>query len=82
MTRAIVIIAALISVFILPLPVTAVLAAFGSLMFPPTALAVGILIDVLYLPSGTPPYATIMGVAGFVAAVFVRRFMKTRIIGG
>ena len=81
MTRILVIVAAVISVFILPPFVTVVLAAAGSLLFPPTALAIGLLADALYLPQGSLPYASLLGLSGTAVAILMRRFMKTRIIG-
>lgn len=73
--------AALVSVFTLPPAITILLAGLGSLFFPPTAFAIGILYDALYLPSGHVPYATLVGALGSLFFIFVRRFMKTRIIG-
>lgn len=81
MSRALIIIAAIVSVFTLPSFITALLAAAGSILFPPTALAIGVLYDALYLPLDTVPYATLLGLAGSTGAVIVRHIMKTRIIG-
>lgn len=81
MNKALLIGASVISVFTMPPAVTVVLAILSSLYFPPTALALGLLTDALYLPQGAFPTATALGAAGTLTFIFVRRFMKTRIIG-
>jgi hypothetical protein len=72
--------ASVISMLTLPWPVTAVLMAVSGYLFPPAALAEGVLADVLYY-SGHGIYGgTIVGAALAVFMFAVRHFVKTRIM--
>ena len=80
MIRYIVLVSSLLSLFWFPYPFTLVLSFVASLFFPPWALFIGFLSDLLYLPSGAWPTATLLGALISLASVFVHRFIKTRII--
>lgn len=84
MIRILLTVIALIAPFLFPYPFTLVLSFAGALAFPVVGLLVGALVDLLYyVPHpGIYPLATFTGVFIFVAAFFVRRFVKARIIGG
>ncbi len=78
--RASVIILACISPFIFPSIITTLLAFGAALVFPPLAILLGILMDLLYEPSNYWPVASIVGVILCVLALLVRSFVKTRIM--
>jgi hypothetical protein len=84
MIRGVFITAAVLSPFFFPFPATLVLAACASVFFPPIALAVGLLTDLLYYTptASMVPVATLAGLLISIMVVFVRRFLKARIIGG
>lgn len=69
---------AFLAAFWFPWPLTAVLAFGASLLLPPVALAVGILVDLLY--AWRMPWGTILGAFGSLLAYLVRRFVKARIM--
>lgn len=82
MVRIIVIGTAFLSVFFFPYAITSILSGIASLYFPPTAILVGVLTDLLYyMPPGIPS-ASLAGIALSGTAFLVRRFIKARIIGG
>jgi len=77
---ALIALATVISMLTLPWPVTVVLMAVSGYLFPPAALAEGILADVLYY-SGHGIYAgTCIGALLTAVTFAVRHFVKTRII--
>ncbi|HEV7121436.1 MAG TPA: hypothetical protein VGN56_01260 [Candidatus Paceibacterota bacterium] len=78
--RAGIIILACIAPFVFPSAVTAVLAFAAALIFPPLAILLGMLTDLLYEPSGYWPLASMIGVLLCVAALLVRSFVKARIM--
>lgn len=82
MSRTLSLIAALLSPFMFPSAVSLLLAAVAAFYTPFAALAVGILHDLLYLPSGAFPMGVVIGTLGTFLALVVRRFVKTSIIGG
>ncbi len=84
MMRFVLIALAVLSPFLFPYPVTLALSFVASLFYPPLALVVGILTDLLYyVPSVAPlPLAVLTGLALSIAAFFMQRFLKTRIMGG
>jgi|GEM_PF-2084196 len=82
MSRTLSLIAALLAPFIFPASLSILLAAVAAFFTPFAALAVGILHDVLYLAPGHLPLGIIIGAIGTAAALIVRRFVETSIIGG
>ena len=75
---------ALVSPFLFPWPVTVALVFIIALLVPPISFFAGLLTDAAYYASGNGalPLATLLGALGFIVAVFVHRFIKTRIISG
>ncbi|HEX2792660.1 MAG TPA: hypothetical protein VHO23_03015 [Candidatus Paceibacterota bacterium] len=72
---------AVIAPFLFPWPLALVLAFAGAAFVPLLAPLLGILVDSVYwIPGATFPYATLLGLIGFPAALAVHRFMKTRIM--
>lgn len=83
MIRAILVLAALLSPFLFPYPYTLLLSFIASLYVPPAALLSGIVTDLFYyVPAAGLPLGLIFGALLSVIALFVRRFIKARIIGG
>lgn len=80
MIRALVIIFALIAPFLFPWPFTVVLALSASYFFPPIALVVGAIAELMY-GTGPVPYVFIGSGIAFLVMAGVRRFVKARIIG-
>jgi hypothetical protein len=78
--RAGIIILSCVSPFLFPSAITALLAFAAALIFPPLALLLGILMDLLYEPSNYWPIASIVGAILCVLALLVRSFVKTRIM--
>ena len=78
--RVSIIILACIAPFIFPSIITALLAFAAALIFPPLAIALGILTDLLYQPANYWPMASTIGIFFCVLAVLVRSFVKTRIM--
>lgn len=81
--RALLGLLALLSIFLFPWPLTIAVVLFASFFMPPVSLIAGILSDTLYLAphAAAFPYATILGIIGFLIALGVHQFVKTRIIG-
>lgn len=75
-----IIVLACIAPFIFPSILTAFLAFAAALIFPPIAVALGILTDLLYDPAGYWPVATITGILLCALAALVRAFVKARIM--
>ncbi len=71
---------AILSLFWFPYPYTVILSIAASVYFPWFALGIGILADLLYLPAQTLPWASLGGLLLSALAVFVHRFIKTRMI--
>lgn len=71
---------AAVSPFFFPYPLTILLALAAAFVFPPSVIALGILIDLLYHPVGYWPIASMIGVALCLLAFGVRYFVKTRIM--
>jgi hypothetical protein len=74
------IILALVSPFIFPWQVTGVLAFIAALVFPPLAIFIGILIDVLYHAAGSLWWGTIAGLILCGIAYLVRYVFRARIM--
>ena len=76
--------AALAAPFLFPWPYAALLAFTLALAEPFAGIACGVIADALYWAPGAShaPLGTLLGFAGTLAAYLVRRFVKTRIIGG
>jgi hypothetical protein len=66
--------------FFFPTGLTATLAFLSALIFPPMALVLGILMDLLYLPGNSWPLATLAGAVVCLFAIAVRSFVKARIM--
>ncbi|HYE23072.1 MAG TPA: hypothetical protein VEA92_01305 [Candidatus Paceibacterota bacterium] len=79
MVRAILIILAMVAPFTMPWAYAVLLGLIASYFFPPTALVMGTLFEVLY-GQGTVPYAFFIGAVIFTLMLGVRRFVKTRIM--
>lgn len=71
---------AIVGVFTLPWKLTLLLSALAALYFPPTALLIGILADILYYPGTGLPTASLYGAGIALAAAGVRWFAETRIL--
>jgi hypothetical protein len=86
MVRLALSLSAFLSLFFFPYPLTLALSFVASLYIPFAALIVGICADLVYLswPEGGSalPVATLLGGALSLGALFVRRFVRERIIGG
>lgn len=87
MMRALFVLLAFLSLFLFPYPYTVLLSLIASLYLPFAALVVGVLADILYFSPLPPssgglslPVGTLLGALLSVLALFVRRFVKTRII--
>jgi hypothetical protein len=78
--RIAVLVLSLLAVFWLPWPVAAGLMFLSGLAFPPAALALGVLEDILYYPGSGLLVGSIAGGALTLLAVLVRYFVKTRIM--
>jgi hypothetical protein len=74
---------ALLAPFMFPWQAAALLIFLAATGFPILALLGGVLMDVLYFAPGAAalPWGTVIGILGFLAALFVQDFMKTRIMG-
>ncbi|KND49706.1 MAG: hypothetical protein AB203_01310 [Parcubacteria bacterium C7867-008] len=79
-TRVGIILLACVSPFIFPAAITVVLAFGAAFIFPPIAIAIGMLTDLLYEPSGYLPIGSIIGLVLCIVAALVRTFVKTRIM--
>ena len=66
--------------FVFPAWITLFLAFLAGLVFPPLAIASGMLVDLLYQPRGYWPVASMLGVVLCILALLVRSFVKTRIM--
>lgn len=71
---------ALLSLFWFPWPVSLILLFLSGLVFPPAALALGVLADLLYYPGSGLPWGTIWGLILALISAAVRHFVKTRIM--
>lgn len=82
MIRYIVPVFSLLGLFFFPWPVSAGLLVVSALFVPVSGLALGILADLLYFSSGAAlfPWCSLYGVAVFLFALLVHRFVKTRIM--
>lgn len=78
--RAGIIVLACIAPFVFPSAVTAALAFAAALIFPPLAILIGMLMDLLYEPAGYWPLASMIGVLLCALALLVRSFVKARIM--
>lgn len=79
MVRVVFIVLALLSVFTMPWAYALILGLIASYFFPPIALILGTLFEVLY-GAGAVPYAFIAGALVFAVMQGVRHFVKTRIM--
>jgi hypothetical protein len=86
MTRtlaAVLIAAALVSPFWFPYPFTLVLSVAAGVVFPPIALFIGLVADLMYFSAPSVlPWGLILGGVATLISFFVRRFIKARIIVG
>ncbi len=72
--------AAGLSLFWLPWLCTVAFMFFAGLAFPPSALAIGVLADILYYPGTGFPWGVLAGLLCTLGAVSVRHFVKRRIM--
>lgn len=82
MMRLVLIVLGFLSLFFFPWPFTLVLAFLAAFYVPPLGLLFGVLSDVLYFASGASfyPLGTLLGIVGFLLALVVHDFVKTRIM--
>ncbi len=82
MTRVVLVIAAFLSPFLFPYPATIILSFAAGLVLPPVPLLVGAITDALYFTPGVAsfPIASVTGLVLSVAAFFMQRFLKARIM--
>ena len=82
--RGVIILSAFLSAFLFPYPFTVLLSFGAALIFPPLGVVIGVLVDVLYFAPGVSawPHAVLIGLLVSLIALVVRRFVRTRIIGG
>ena len=78
--RVLFVLAPFFALFLFPWPLTLGLSFLAGLIFPPIALIVGILTDVLYHPGSGWPIGTSWGLILALIAYVVRHVMKTRIM--
>lgn len=80
--RGLFILFAFASPFLFPYPLTLVISVLAGIVFPPLPLLVGILIDAMYYhPAlGVLPYGIILGGMGSIAALFLGRFIRERVV--
>jgi hypothetical protein len=78
--RLTVLILTTISLFWFPWIVTVCGMFLSGLIFPPFALAFGIIGDILYYPGSGLPVATLYGSSITIITLLVRYFVKTRIM--
>ncbi len=74
------VVASILSIFFFPWPLTVLLTLISGVFWPPVALAVGVLYELLYAPGTTLPWAVIIGLAATGGLFFVHQFIKTRIM--
>ncbi len=82
MMRIVFSVAAFLSPFFFPFPLTLLLSAVAGFFLPAVPLLVGMLVDLLYYvpESSLLPLGTVCGVLIAAACVLVRQFVKARII--
>ena len=73
-------VAALLSLFWFPWPLTVSLMVLSGFLFPPSALLLGVIAEVLYYPGQGYFWATLTGACIMMLSIAVRHFMKTRIM--
>lgn len=83
MVRLALLLLAFFAPFMFPWPLAVALIFLTATGFPILALFGGVLMDVLYFVPGAAllPFGTLLGIVGFLLALFVHDFMKTRIMG-
>lgn len=84
MTRALAGLAALLSLFIFPWQVSAVIILAAALLFPPAGIGLGLIADLVYWIPGVAflPYFSLFGIVCTGLSLLVHRFVKTRIMEG
>ncbi|MCI0597608.1 hypothetical protein L0Y34_00825 [Candidatus Parcubacteria bacterium] len=82
MIKTILIVAALLSVFWFPYPMTLILSFAASFFFPPVAFVVGLLSDLVYfVPGAYPvPLGVSLGLGLSLLAFVMRNVVRTRIM--
>lgn len=78
--RAAIVLLALSAPFLFPWQASMALAFAAGLVFPPLALFIGFLFDVLYHPGHAFIWGTFWGVIGAAACYAVRYIVRTRIM--
>jgi len=73
-------VAAFLSVFVLPSVAVMLIAIVAGFFSPLVPFAVGMFSDLLYLPPQTLPMMTLLGALASVVLYAVQRFVKTSII--
>ena len=74
------IVGAVLSLLWLPWAMTLVFIFLAGLVFPPAALALGVLTDLLYYPGVGLPWGVITGALIMLVSALVRHFVKTSIM--
>jgi hypothetical protein len=78
--RFVLLFSAFLSLFWLPWPLAALLVFASALTLPAAAIGLGLLAEAVYGTGGLPA-AFLLGALGTCIALWVRWFMKTRIMG-
>lgn len=80
--RGLFILFAFLAPFLFPYPLTLMISMLAGIIFPPVPLLVGLLVDALYYHPAlaVPPYGTLFGAVASVAALFLGRFIRARIV--
>ncbi len=81
MMRIVFVIAAVVGIFMFPWPFALMLGLVAAALLPVAGIAFGVLYDILYYPGGYWPVASILGLVVTGLALFVRSFVKERIMG-
>lgn len=69
-----------LSLFFFPAEVTFLLTIISAFVYPPSAIFIGALADIFYYSGSIPLFASGVGVAVCLFAIFVRYLIKTRIM--
>lgn len=78
--RTAIVILATFSPFVFPWQLTLFLGFCAGLIFPPLALFMGFLTDILYFAGNGWPMGTAIGLLGYGICTFVRYIVRTRIM--
>lgn len=80
MIRIAIIFLALVAPFVLPWGLALAIGCIAAIFFPPVAIILGTLFEVLY-GYGSIPYAFLTGIGVFAVSYWIRSFLQTRVMG-